>query len=107
MPFTPFSDFQAVINSNFRLFPLTSLSKNFFDTLHLGFEVYKNSKYKQTGLNKKQMGFREFIDGVFGFYRRQNDVGFLTKSESWEKFSEQTQDNIILQKQLAETQENF
>lgn len=107
MPFTVFAEFENISRHYSYFFSFTSFSPHFFKTLHLGFEVYKKSKYKQTSINKDQMSFKECFEAVQGFKRRLKDVSLLKKPTSWEQFSEKTDHNLALQKQLDESQENF
>ncbi len=107
MTFAIFDSHAVISSRNSVFFGFTGFSKEFFHTLHLGFELYHNSRFKKTGLNSERMTFRECANAIIRFRRREHDVAMLHTRKFWETTQRAARHNVVLQQQLRETEEAF
>lgn len=107
MTFSIFHSAEIISGCNSTVFGFTSFSPHYFKTLQLGFTVYHDSRFKKTGVDKARLSFKDCVEAIKGYYRRQKDVQFLKDRASWKSFSKIAQHNVALQNQLEQTQEDF
>ncbi|HEV2613871.1 MAG TPA: hypothetical protein VGV92_04080 [Gammaproteobacteria bacterium] len=107
MTFKNFDLIDRISRRNSFLFGFHAFSKEFFQTLQLGFSVYHDSRFKKTGLAAERMSLRQCFDAIVGFRRREQAVDSLRKPKIWKSFSTISESNVILQQQLTETEHDF